>query len=215
MTKRAEKKSETIEVRVSYTEKLAFMEACRQAGTTASHAIRDYIGDFLNPASNNKTGSNVFVVISIALVASLTATTVYLSLNQPNPITIGERMIRYFDENGDHVITTQDTTNLVNKDTINWLLETGDQNGDGQLGVTEVNALANVTIELRGTHLAGSTKSNGEKIIVIPPNLTPKERQEFLEQYAIVETVSTNDQDRLVRLINALSTPKAKSNETN
>ncbi|WP_262693122.1 hypothetical protein [Kordiimonas aquimaris] len=214
MTKRPEKKSETIEVRVSYTEKLAFMEACRQAGTTASHAIRDYIGDFLNPASSKTTRNHMATAIGLILIAGLAGTTAYFSLNQLNHITVGEKVVRYFDHNGDNVITTVDTINLANKDTINWLLATGDKNKNGALDAAEIDAFADVTIELRAEHLDGATASTGEKIIVMPPNLTPTERDAFLKQLTDIPTISNNDQDRLKRLIDALSTPSVKAEST-
>ena len=43
------KKSETIEVRLSYEAKAAFMERCRHEQLTASEAIRLFIDDQLDP----------------------------------------------------------------------------------------------------------------------------------------------------------------------
>lgn len=45
---RPEKKSETIEIRLPYTQKLAFMRACAARGVTASDALRTFIGDFVS-----------------------------------------------------------------------------------------------------------------------------------------------------------------------
>ncbi|WP_174274054.1 EF-hand domain-containing protein [Sphingomonas bacterium] len=48
-TARSSKKSETIEVRLSYAAKIAFMARCRQERRTASEAIRLFIDDTIAP----------------------------------------------------------------------------------------------------------------------------------------------------------------------
>lgn len=45
--KRREKKSETVEIRLPYSQKQDFMAACRAQGTTASDAIRDFIAEYV------------------------------------------------------------------------------------------------------------------------------------------------------------------------
>jgi Ca2+-binding EF-hand superfamily protein len=42
------KKSETLEVRIPYDTKLAFLTACREDGTTASEVVRDKVQDYLD-----------------------------------------------------------------------------------------------------------------------------------------------------------------------
>lgn len=211
---RSEKKSETIEVRVSYTEKLAFMEACRQAGTTASHAIRDYIGDVLSPSDGKNTKTRLVAVAGLTAVIGLTAAATYFSLRDQAPPTTGERVVRYFDGNADGILTAADANNAANSETVEWLLATGDQNGDGRIDAAEVNALTDVMVELRGSHTADAGASSGEQIIVVPPSLTPQERQVFLEQSGLTSKVSVQDQARLERLIDALVVPKAKDETT-
>ncbi|MGF1463198.1 MAG: hypothetical protein ACFB2Z_08520 [Maricaulaceae bacterium] len=44
---RREKKSETLEVRLSYAKKQAFMAACRDQGTTASDAVRGFVDAYV------------------------------------------------------------------------------------------------------------------------------------------------------------------------
>jgi len=46
-SKRKEKKSETLEVRLPHSKKEAFMEACEREGITASHAVRTFIDAYL------------------------------------------------------------------------------------------------------------------------------------------------------------------------
>lgn len=49
MTKRREKKSESLEIRLPYSQKQAFMEACRERGMTASDVLREFIAAELQP----------------------------------------------------------------------------------------------------------------------------------------------------------------------
>ncbi len=49
MTKRREKKSESLEIRLPYSQKQAFMEACRERGVTASDVLREFIAEELQP----------------------------------------------------------------------------------------------------------------------------------------------------------------------
>lgn len=205
--KRPEKKSETIEVRVSYTEKLAFMEACRQAGTTASHAIRDYIGDFQTPGGGKKNATKIAASLIFAALLLLAVGSLYLSQRALDPATTGERVVRYFDQDGDGILTTADAENSEGAETIQWLLTTADQNADGRIDSEEINALADVLIELRGTHPDGMPAGASEQIIIIPPGLTPLEQQAFLEKAGFTKAVSLENQARLQRLIDALAVP--------
>lgn len=205
---RPEKKSETIEVRVSYTEKLAFMEACRQAGTTASHAIRDYIGGVLTPSSATPTKNRLVITVGLALLIGLTATTVYFSQTETITVSAGQRVVRYFDQNGDGAITATDAQNTANTETIEWLLATGDKNNDQRIDADEINALTDVLVELRGTHPADAESEN-EQVIVIPPGLTPQERKAFLERLGVGTGMDEATQTRLVRLIDAFTLSEA------
>ena len=45
--RRAEKKSETLEVRLPHSKKEAFKAACEEEGITASHAVRTFIDAYL------------------------------------------------------------------------------------------------------------------------------------------------------------------------
>jgi len=204
-TKRPEKKSETIEVRVSYTEKLAFMEACRQAGTTASHAIRDYIGEFLNPAGTKPVKSSMMILAGFTALVGFAVTIAYFAQQSADPVTTGERVMRYFDHDGDGLLTTADAENAANKGTVEWLLATSDKNGDGSIDVAEVNTLTDVLIELRSTHPAGKPAEGQEKVIIVPPGLTPSERRAFLEKNGLSSAISAEDQARVQRLIDAIT----------
>ena len=56
---RDEKKSETLEVRLPYSQKIAFMEACRKEGITASEALRAGIAQFLATRDGQSQRNNL------------------------------------------------------------------------------------------------------------------------------------------------------------
>jgi Ca2+-binding EF-hand superfamily protein len=76
-TPRREKHSETLEVRLPYSVKAAFMEACQEKGVTASEAVRNFVGTYpvrrrgilpsINLFENVEFRMNMFVVPVIAL----------------------------------------------------------------------------------------------------------------------------------------------------
>lgn len=201
--KRREKKSETIEVRVSYSEKLAFMEACKQAGTTASQAIRSYIGDVLSPTSRSERQVSQIAagIVMLLLVAALGL----MFLTKGNaPATAADRVMAALDTNGDGVITLGDGDEKLDQNTVRWLIESTDQNSDGRVTREEVNSIANVTVELRG-HQSGEAENAGNNIIIVPPGLSEAERDAFLERAAGKHQISSADMKRLMRLIEAVS----------
>jgi|GEM_PF-471098 len=55
MSKRREKQSESLEVRLGYSAKEAFMEACREKGLTASEVVRDFVETY--PAARRRRWS--------------------------------------------------------------------------------------------------------------------------------------------------------------
>lgn len=202
--KRPEKKSETIEVRVSHSEKLAFMEACKQAGTTASHAIRGYIGDVLNPTTSQQ-GRRVrlWAGLGAIVLVALTGALLWQSQQNSRP-TAGERMLGALDHNGDGRLSADDTVGASAPDmaTISWLIETADQNADGVATIAEISRIANVTIELHGTESAGDFVRR-ENVIIVPPGLSETERQEFIDAAAAKHAINEQDMQRILRLIEA------------
>jgi hypothetical protein len=60
--KRREKKSETIEIRLPYSQKQAFMEACREQGVTASDTLRRLIAQELEAASPPEKARRTFTM---------------------------------------------------------------------------------------------------------------------------------------------------------
>ena len=202
---RPEKKSETIEVRVSYTEKLAFMDACKQAGITASQAIRGYISDFQNPdAARRKKARNRALVGAFVAFAALSGSYLWWS-GANRPITPGERVVRYFDADGNGILNASDTETLdqTTADTIDWLIKTVDTDGSASVDANEIDDITNITLEFRGQHDIGNEDSD-ERVLIVPPGMSEAERSEFLKQTAIDRHIAPDDMARLTRMIEAL-----------
>jgi hypothetical protein len=60
--KRPEKKSESLEIRLPFSQKQAFMEACRERGVTASDVLRQFIADDLAARSAEKPRERPWVM---------------------------------------------------------------------------------------------------------------------------------------------------------
>lgn len=205
-SRRPEKKSETIEVRVSYSEKLAFMEACKQAGTTASHAIRGYIGNVLDPANTHQSRrARMWTAIGFATIVSLVGVIVWQSQQDSQPTT-GERILSALDLDRDGRLSMQDADlgSATEKATIQWLIEAADQNGDAVASYDEIASIANVTIELRGKEQTDALQRR-ENVIIVPPGLSETERQAFIDEAATKHHIREEDIQRLIRLIEALT----------
>ena len=65
---RAPKKSETLEIRLPYATKQAFMERCREQGRSASEALRSCINVELEPPVRRR-GPHRFAVAGLAAIA--------------------------------------------------------------------------------------------------------------------------------------------------
>ena len=229
MTKRPEKKSETIEVRVSYSEKLAFMEACKQAGTTASHAIRSYIDDFLHPKPEDSLSVRLKRLLPvIAGMIAIAASVVFLMpggfgrdtvfAENGGALTTGQRVVNYFDKNGDGFLSSADITDTdgINGETVNWLLEIGDNNTDGRLSAPEFEDIGNFTIEVNRKYsdAAMADRRNGDNIVIFRPDMNDAERQAFIEESGLAGHMSPEDFARLEKLLDVLIEDTEQSGST-
>ncbi|UTW56288.1 hypothetical protein [Kordiimonas sp. SCSIO 12610] len=230
MTKRPEKKSETIEVRVSYSEKLAFMEACKQAGTTASHAIRGYIDDFLHPEQSADTRAlspyRLFLmglaglaliigVISVVMVGQRQAGAIETVGRQ---VPTAHRAMGYFDKNHDGFVDGDDVAALSgpNGEAIAQLIKLGDKNADQKLDGGEFAAMAKFTIEMPSS--ANQEFADGErkeKVLVFPPGLNEKERREYLIEMGANKFLSDADIERLSKIVDVLDAEDTNSSSPN
>ncbi len=79
------KKSETLEIRLPYPTKLAFMARCRDDGRSASEAVRDFIDGHLDgPVPKVPTSRRAHRLIIAALIAAAMGAIALPSLARPS-----------------------------------------------------------------------------------------------------------------------------------
>jgi hypothetical protein len=82
------KKSETLEIRLPYPTKLAFMARCRDEGRSASEALRGFIDGEIAPGRPARRSSHLLVG---ALIAAAVGATALPSLAHPShALTLAE-----------------------------------------------------------------------------------------------------------------------------
>ena len=86
---RPEKKSEFLEVRVSFSAKRAFMEKCRERGTSASEELRGFIDRALaEPAPRRRTAAIMpFLMKPAAIGAALAPVAAVWLAMAPTPVS--------------------------------------------------------------------------------------------------------------------------------
>ena len=138
MSKRREKKSETIEVRLPYSQKTAFMGACQEKGISASEALRSQIDTFIgSPAPSQKRNQfgatfNMIRLHSKKSIATLTALATSAALFAALPSSADEKLFDAFDKNNDGVISLSE---LGSKD--DRVISILDQDGSGDISRDE------------------------------------------------------------------------------
>jgi|GEM_PF-451731 len=133
-----EKKSETLEVRLGYLNKNAFMAACKSEGKTASAVIRTFIDGYLA----KEKGSFARVIaghkrkLAAAGAMGLLAFT-FASVTAPS--SAGANMLmRVMDTNHDGVLSLADETDQ-NRKALTILVSKMDANADGSVTQAELN----------------------------------------------------------------------------
>ena len=101
------KKSETLEIRLPYPTKLAFMASCRDEGRSASEALRHYIDGHLQGVRPAKPRRARHLIAGALVVAALGAVALP-SLARPSLRAEFDRL----DLNGDHRITLAEFARL-------------------------------------------------------------------------------------------------------
>ena len=108
------KKSETLEIRLPYPTKLAFMANCRDEGRSASEALRQYIDSHLAGASPARQAARrwIHLMAGILITAAVGAIAVP-SLARPSLRSDFDRL----DLNADHAISLAEFARLdINHD---------------------------------------------------------------------------------------------------
>ena len=78
------KKSETLEIRLPYPTKLAFMASCRAEGRSASEALRHFIDGHLDGPPARAGGGRIRHLLAGALVAAAVGAVALPSLARPS-----------------------------------------------------------------------------------------------------------------------------------
>jgi hypothetical protein len=118
------KKSETLEIRLPYPTKLAFMASCRAEGRSASEALRHFIDGHLQPRPARRP--NLLLpgrLIAGALIAAAVGAIALPSLARPTLRAEFDRL----DRNGDQAISLAEFARL-------------DANHDGKVSFEEFRA---------------------------------------------------------------------------
>jgi len=118
------KKSETLEIRLPYPTKLAFMERCRGEGRSASEALRDFIDRHLEaPPPARPAARRPRHLVAGALIAAAVGAIALPSLARPSLQAEFDRL----DLNGDKAISLAEFERL-------------DTNHDGKVSFAEFRA---------------------------------------------------------------------------
>ncbi len=104
------KKSESLEIRIPYPTKEAFMAKCRQDGRSASEALRALIDTELETPPPAAKSRRTFHLVAGALAALACAAAAVPSLARPNL----QAEFRRMDLNGDGVVSFQEFTQHQN-----------------------------------------------------------------------------------------------------
>ncbi|GGY47235.1 EF-hand domain-containing protein [Parvularcula lutaonensis] len=107
--KRPEKKSESLEIRLPYSQKQAFMEACRERGVTASDVLRSFIADDLEsqaaPPQEERTWSMTLKNNPLKTAASLAGAALAAAAFGAGASFADDEVFSAYDKNGDGVIS--------------------------------------------------------------------------------------------------------------
>lgn len=115
---RREKKSESLEVRLSHNQKKDFMEICKERGTTASDAVRGFISGVIEDAARTETEEKApkrLKELSMtlrknprkALTASASALGAF-ALFATTPSVADDKVFERLDKNSDGLVTLEE-----------------------------------------------------------------------------------------------------------
>ncbi len=151
MTRR-EKKSESLEIRLEYSKKTSFMQACSERGQTASGVLRSAIEDYIQGAGRSLRMPVKYINAAGAFVCLLILSSSYeMPASDSANIILGA-----FDSNSDTYLTATDARDESRK-ALFHLLENADVDENGRVTAQELDAFNPVMfrIENEGNLPAG------------------------------------------------------------
>ncbi|MEL7040201.1 MAG: hypothetical protein AAGL90_01680 [Pseudomonadota bacterium] len=161
--KRREKKSETLEIRLPYSQKQAFMAATRKRGETASQALRRLISTYIeearlaeNPAAV-QVASMTLARHRLKTIATAIGATSIAALPSAAHATAFEQL----DANQDGVLTEGDIAPGHDAALISRL----DTDGSGSLSPSELQAAGKIIIETSANIRTGDDPSSARNVV--------------------------------------------------
>ncbi|UTW58350.1 hypothetical protein KFE96_16240 [Kordiimonas sp. SCSIO 12603] len=167
---RREKKSESLEIRLEYSKKTSFMEACKARGQTASDVLRGSIEEYITGPENRFPVSTKSLSIAALLAAGISLAAFY---EQPASEP-AQMLLSALDTNADAYLTATDARDESRK-ALFMLLENADQNVNGRVTAQELDTLNLKSIRLED--------SSGE----MKPVFLNLERKDFSEDRIVEE----------------------------
>ncbi|WP_247017016.1 hypothetical protein [Kordiimonas laminariae] len=143
MMPRREKKSESLEIRLEYSKKTSFMEACKARGQTASDVLRGSIEEYIASPENRFPVSTKSLSIAALLAAGISLAAFY---EQPASEP-AQMLLSALDTNADAYLTATDARDESRK-ALFMLLENADQNVNGRVTAQELDTLNLKSIRL-------------------------------------------------------------------
>ncbi len=150
MSERKEKKSERLEVRLPYSKKQAFVEACEQQSDTPSNAIRRFISSYIRRSDNDTLGHWAGSVkrkllpvgaMTVAAIGVMSLAYWQLGGGPQTDAIEHEALYKSYDINGNDVI---DIGEITSQDNEKQLFEVLDLNGDNAIDRDEFIAEGDV-----------------------------------------------------------------------
>lgn len=162
---RREKKSETLEVRLSHAKKRAFMAACAREGITASDAVRRFVDVYI---VKSRRASLKSILKEMTVTASnhrfkfagiVSAMTIGAFALSTGAASANEEIFKVFDKNGDGVLT--DGEIAPNDETVIAAL---DKDSSGDVSLDEFLTTADITIVNDNTKIGPDVET---RVIVV------------------------------------------------
>lgn len=176
MTTKSEKKSETIEVRMAYSQKQTFMETCKRNGKNASNVIREYVDAYVAPKST-PNGFGLFkkwILIPVGMIALLVMAIVVGVVSLTFSPETNDSIFTSLDTNSDGMISQADI-NQENLVPVTQFLQWADVDADGIVSRDEFSNVKTFNAANLGIgHLSTDNDGEATKVFSVEMGLGDK-----------------------------------------